>query len=169
MASLITHPEELRPRGARVLAQFVPLHEEHAPLGFGSRLEDAVLRVGSHVGDAARLAGETSPVLVAVPLSWAAATALAVIPRLGEDAGGVAAKDAVLRRVDASVQDRLDHTGSGGSPAELVAAVAAPLGSALAALAEPGEDDGAADSLFELVVAAVVAVELLERAQSSTS
>ena len=167
MASLITHPEELRTRGARVLAQFVPLHEEHAPLGFGSRVEDAVLRVGSHVGDAARMAGDDSPLLVAVPLSWAAATALAVIPRLGDDPGGASAKDALLRRVDAAVEERLDRADAEGSPAELVAAVAAPMGSALAALTEPGEDDGAADSLFELVVAAVVAVELLERAQSS--
>ena len=50
MAMTFTHSEELRTRGARVLAEFLPLHEEHAPEGFGARAEDAVLRVGGHVG-----------------------------------------------------------------------------------------------------------------------
>lgn len=168
MSASITHPEGYRTRGAQVLARFLPLHEEHAPLGFGSRAEDAVLRVGSHVGDAARLAADrgSSPLLVAVPLSWAAATALAAIPRLTDcDAGIAAAKDALLRRVDAAVEERLGRAPD-CAPAELVAGVAAPLGCALAALADPGEDDGAADALFELVVAAVMAVELLERRAS---
>lgn len=160
MAVASIRPEELHTRGARVLAQFLPLHEEHAPLGFGARVEDAMLRVGSHVGDAARLTGD-SPLLVAVPLSWAAAAALAAIPRLGdtEDAG-VLAKDALLMRVDRAVAALPE---SGASAAELVAAVTAPLGSALATLAEPEGADDAAAALFELVVAAVTAVVQLER------
>ncbi|HYI35512.1 MAG TPA: hypothetical protein VEX39_02820 [Thermoleophilaceae bacterium] len=167
MALSLTHSEELRTRGAQVLAGFLPLHEEHAPEGFGTRAEDAVLRVGGHVGDAARLAGDQdgcASVLVAVPLTWAAATALAAIPRLRDAEGGIAAKDALLAQVDRAVAARPAAGAEGAAPAELVAAVAAPLGSALGFLVEPDGDEDAAGALFELVVAAVAAVELLERA-----
>jgi hypothetical protein len=164
MAATHTHHEALHTRGAQVLARFLPLHEEHAPLGFGADPHDAVLRVGAHVGDAARLAPDGSPVLIAVPLSWAAATALAVIPRLDPEGqiAAAAAKDELLARIDRLVPGRLEAT-KGSSPAELVAVVAAGLGSALDALAD-AELDAVGDALFELAVAAVVAVELLERA-----
>lgn len=186
MATASTRSEGLRTRGAQVLARFLPLHEEHAPLGFGLKADAAVLRVGSHVGDAARLATdpESSPVTVAVPLTWAAATALAAIPRLSpvdDPAGCAYAKDELLAEVDRAVAARLPDAES-RSATDLVALVTAPLGDAFAAMAglahnrtltcdglfneEPldefGADETISDALFEVVVAAVVAAELLE-------
>ena len=61
-----------------MLAEFLPLHEEHAPQGFGERPEAALLTAADHLGDA-RAAGRRGGgcgVLVAVPLTWAAATAV---------------------------------------------------------------------------------------------
>lgn len=185
MAATTTRPDGLRTRGTQVLASFIPLHEEHAPLGFGLEVDAAVLQVGSHVGDAARLATDPdgAPVTVAVPLTWAAATALAAIPRLSPapEEVGARAKDELLARVDRAAIDRL-AAGQGNSAADLVARVTAALGGAFAAMAELARDrtlscDGIfpeepldelgageriSDALFEVVVSAVVAAELLE-------
>lgn len=176
-----------RTRGAQVLAEFLPLHEEHAPQGFGLAPHAAVLQVADHVGDAARLAceGDCAPMLVAVPLTWAGAAALAAIPRLdqGEAAPGARAKDALLLEVDRVAADRLSAH-QGDTPAQLVGHVTAALGPAFAALAlierertlacdglfpEPALDETEAlervgEALLEVAVGAVVAADLLERA-----
>ncbi len=165
MAVTSTRPDGLRTRGAQVLARFIPLHEEHAPLGFGLDVDAAVLQVGSHVGDAARLATDpdSSSVTVAVPLAWAAAMALAAIARLSPtpEQAHARAKDELLVHIDRAAQERL-ATAQGSSAANLVARVTAALGGAFAGMAEHGAGEPIGDALFEMVVSAVVAVELLE-------
>lgn len=185
MAATSTRPDGLRTRGTQVLASFIPLHEEHAPLGFGLEVDAAVLQVGSHVGDAARLATDpaSSPVTVAVPLTWAAATALAAIPRLSpaSEKSHARTKDELLECVDRAAMDRL-AAGQSSSATDLVALVTAALGGTFAAMAELASDrtlpcDGIfpaepldelgageriSDALFEVIVSAVVAAELLE-------
>lgn len=186
MVAASTRSHGLRTRGAQVLARFLPLHEEHAPLGFGMGPDAAVLRVGSHVGDAALLATDpdSSPVTVAVPLTWAAATALAAIPRLApfEEQGSAQAKDDLLADADRAALHRLP-AGEGSCATDLVARVTAGLGGAFTAMAELAHErtlscDGlfqedpvdefdvrerVGEALFEVAVSAVVAVEVLER------
>lgn len=170
MSMTFTRPGP-RTRGAQVLAEFLPLHEEHAPQGFGLRPEAAVLQVADHVGDAARLACDEgdSPLLAAVPLTWAAATALAAVPRLraDDDVPAARAKDALLMRIDRIAGRRLSQAAE-CSVAELVTRVQAALGPAFAALSEAerrptaaGSED-MADALLETATWAVVAAEVLE-------
>ena len=170
MAMTFTRPGP-RTRGAQVLAEFLPLHEEHAPQGFGLRPEAAVLQVADHVGDAARLACDegSSPMLAAVPLTWAAATALAAVPRLrgASDVPAARAKDELLLEIDRAARARLERAESWSS-AELVTHVQAALGPAFAALAEAEREpatEGAgqmADALLETATWSVVAAEVLE-------
>ena len=101
--------------------------------------------------------------LVAVPLTWAAATAVAAMPRLtdGEGVALARAKDELLLRVDREVRERLGDAGA-LVPAELVARAQAALGTAFASLAAAESPERVAEGLFELAVWAVVGAELLE-------
>ena len=51
MAMTLPRPGGPRTRGAQVLAEFLPLHEEHAPMGFGERPEAALLTAADHLGE----------------------------------------------------------------------------------------------------------------------
>ena len=87
-------------------------------MGFGERPEAALLTAADHLGDAARLAdGGGCGVLVAVPLTWAAATAIAAMPRLtdGEGVALARAKDELLLRVDREARERLGDARSLGA------------------------------------------------------